>query len=69
MNEISILLFEKGSLQPKEIKVPFNNQWQNYQIILSDLRNADLSEISNISFVVSQTLGEFEFIIDNIEFK
>lgn len=67
--EFSVLLFEKGSFQPKEKKIALSTTWQNYQMNLADFSNTDLTEISNISFVVTQKLGEFEFMIDNIEFK
>lgn len=68
-NEFSILLFEKGSFQPKEMKFNLSNNWKKYSINLNDFKNTDLTEISNISFVVTQKLGEFEFMIDNIEFE
>lgn len=67
--EFSILLFEKGSFQPKEVKLELSNSWQGYQVYLADFINTELTEISNISFVVTQKLGEFEFLIDNIEIK
>jgi imidazolonepropionase-like amidohydrolase len=67
--ELSILLFEKGNFQPKEVKLELSNSWQSYQIYLADFINAELTEISNISFVVNQKLGKFEFLIDNIEIK
>jgi hypothetical protein len=67
--KFSILIFEKGSFQPKEVKLNLSKSWQKYQVDFSGFSNTDLTEIVNISFVVTQKLGEFEFMIDNIEMK
>lgn len=66
---LALLLFEKGSFQPKTQVVDLTTEWQNYAVDLSNFKAADLNNVSNISFVISQLLGKFEFMIDNIELK
>ncbi len=65
----SVLLFEKGSFQPRDIAVNITNDWTNYRVALEDFKNIDLSNISNISIVVTNKIGDFEFMIDNLRFE
>ncbi|MCX7553997.1 amidohydrolase family protein [Marinicella sp. S1101] len=67
--ELALLLFEKGSFQPVTHMIKLSKEWQNHVVELSQFKAADLTEVSNISFVISQELGEYEFMIDNIELK
>ncbi len=67
--ELAIFLFNKGSYQPDLQVLNLTTEWQSHVVDLSKFPVADLTEITNISFVVSQQLGEFEFMIDNIELK
>ncbi len=67
--EFSVLLFQQGSFTPFTRIVKLSKQWQNYKVKLADYRNADLSNISNISIVVTKQQGKFEFMIDNVKFE
>ncbi len=65
----SVLLFQSGSFQPAEKIVELSSVWKTYRISLQDFSNVDLSNIANISIVVTKTRGPFEFMIDNLKFE
>ncbi len=64
---ISVLLFEQGSFQPSARVIKLTKQWKSYSVDLNDFNNVDLSAISNISIVVNETKGEYEFMLDNLK--
>ncbi len=65
----SVLLFQQGSFQPDEKIVKLSNRWQTYRMPLRDFTHSDLSNITNISIVVTKKEGPFEFMLDNLYFE
>lgn len=65
----SVLLFQQGSFQPAEKIIKLSHQWKSYKIGLKEFANTDLSNIVNISIVVTKKRGPFEFMIDNLKFE
>lgn len=65
----SVLLFQQGSFQPDEKIVELSHSWKTYKITLEDFANTDLSNIVNISIVVTKKRGPFEFMIDDLRFE
>jgi len=63
---LSVLLFEQDNFIPFERTVKLTVQWARHRIKLSDFTNIDRSKISNISLVITETKGNFEFMINNI---
>lgn len=68
-DQISVLLFQAGSMSPVQVDVKIAAQWKNYQIDLDEVRNLDRKNLTNISIVRAQKLGKFEFMIDDLEFQ
>lgn len=68
-NKISVLLFEPGSYRPVQKDVQLTREWQTYRIEFATLNDLDLGNVANISFVRTQVIGEFEFMIDDLQFK
>ena len=66
--QISVMLFLQGSSLPATQVVNLSKNWQNIVIDLNKF-NVDLSQVSNISFVVSGRKGDFEFMLDNLSFR
>ncbi len=67
--EITVMLFQKGAFIPSNYNLQLSDQWQTYQIKMSNFTSIDLSDITNISIVVTEPLGAFEFVVDNMEFE
>jgi len=67
--QLSVLLFQTGSFRPIQKDVELSEQWQTYHLKLSELKDVDLTDISNISFVKTRTIGEFEFMLDDLYFE
>lgn len=68
-SKLSVLLFQTGSFRPVQRDIELSNTWQTYRVNFSELSNLDLTDMANISFVRSQVIGEFEFMIDDIRFE
>jgi len=68
-NNLYVLIFEKGSFKPVQQQLVLTREWQTFQVNLKAFNNVDLTEISNISLVKSQSLGKFEFMIDDLSFE
>ncbi|NQY36204.1 MAG: hypothetical protein HRT37_14770 [Alteromonadaceae bacterium] len=49
--------------------VQLTREWQTYRIEFATLNDLDLGNVANISFVRTQVIGEFEFMIDDLQFK
>ena len=67
--QISVLLFQAGSLSPIQVDVKISSQWKNYRIDLDEISNLDRKNLTNISIVRAQQLGKFEFMIDSLKFE
>jgi len=67
--QLSVLLFQAGSFRPIQKDIKLSEQWQTYHIALSELKDVDLTNVANISFVRTQTIGEFEFMLDDLYFE
>ena len=67
--ELTISLFQAGSLRPIDTEITITNQWQTITVTLSDIKGLTFKNIVDISFVVNQEIGPFEFMIDDIAFK
>jgi imidazolonepropionase-like amidohydrolase len=68
-NELSLMAFQSGSMIPYTVKLKLTRQWQTYTINITDFNNLDWSNIANISFVITDNLGNFKFMLDNIYFE
>ncbi|VAW48274.1 hypothetical protein MNBD_GAMMA03-1265 [hydrothermal vent metagenome] len=69
VDSITVMLFQTGNFRPVEKTLKLSKQWQTYKVELLDFKTIDLKQVSNISIVMSNTLGEFEFMLDNLAFK
>jgi imidazolonepropionase-like amidohydrolase len=67
--QISVLLFQAGSLSPLQVDVKISSTWKSYRIDLNAVDNLDRTNLTNISIVRAQSLGNFEFMIDNLKFE
>ncbi|MBV1910550.1 MAG: amidohydrolase family protein [Kangiellaceae bacterium] len=68
-NKLSVLLFQSGNMQPIQKEFKLTTEWQTYRLELNKLNRFNLSDVSNISFVKSQSLGPFEFMLDDLYFE
>ncbi len=67
--KISVLLFQTGSFRPIQKDLKITDSWQEFDLVLSDVKNLDTSDIANISIVRAQAVGDFEFFIDELRFE
>ena len=66
---ISVLIFQQGSFQPYQQTVRLNSRWNSYQIDIKDFGSLDIENIVNLSIVVNNKSGRFEFDLDNLQFR
>ncbi|MCF6193749.1 MAG: hypothetical protein L3J46_05380 [Kangiellaceae bacterium] len=66
---ISVLIFQQGSFQPFEQKVELNKFWKNYRVELASFAPLDLENVVNVSIVVNNKQGPFEFDLDNLKLE
>lgn len=69
IERLFVMLFQKGSYQPIIQVVTLDKQWQDYTIELKGFTNADLENVTGLSWVASQTVQPFEFYLDDISLK
>ncbi len=66
--KISVLLFQTGSFRPIQHDFVLTDSWREFELELSKVKNLDTSDITNISIVRAQAIGQFEFYIDELRF-
>jgi hypothetical protein len=67
--QISVLLFQEGSLMPLQKELKISPKWTTYKINVDLINNLDRANITTISIVRSQSLGAFTFEIDDLRFE
>lgn len=67
--QITVMLFQNGAYIPSSHQLQVSDQWQSYQVNMSHFSSIDLTDITNISIVVTEPLGPFDFAVDDLEFK
>lgn len=66
---VSVLVFQSGSFLPFEQKIQLSKTWQGYKIPLNEFGDVDLSDIVNLSIVISKEVGTFDFSLDNLKLE
>ncbi len=68
-DEITVMLFQTSSFRPISTNLKLSGKWQHYSIKLSEFNGLDKQDVSSLSIVRGNILGEFEFMLDNLTFK
>lgn len=68
-NKLSVLIFQTGSLRPIQKDLELSESWQDFELVLSEVKSLDTTDIANISVVRAQSIGPFEFMIDDLRFE
>ncbi len=69
ISTLYVMLFQKGSYQPVVQSITLSKDWQTHSVKLSGFTNADLANVTALTWVASQTLQTFEFAIDDIALR
>ncbi len=68
-NQLSVLIFQTGSFRPIQKDLKLSESWQDFELVLSEVKNLDTTDIANISIVRAQSIGKFEFMLDDLRFE